>query len=49
MKEYADGLLLCHPDSMIYVERTQSDGTVRRGIVLAIDLEAYDFKKILEW
>lgn len=30
-------------DSMIYVERTQSDGRVRRGIVGAVDLEDYDF------
>lgn len=30
-------------DSMIYVERTQSDGRIRRGIVGAVDLEDYDF------
>ena len=45
MEEYFNGLLISHPNSMIYVERTQSDSTVRRGIVMAIDLEAYDFKK----
>lgn len=45
MAEYCDNLLISYPDSMIYVERVQSDGTVRRGIVLAIDLEAYDFTK----
>ena len=45
IKEYLNGILLSYPDSMIYTERTQSDGTVRRGIVMAIDLEAYDFKK----
>ena len=32
-------------DSMIYVERTQSDGTVRHGVILAVDLECYDYKK----
>ena len=45
MECYLDGHLLSHPDSMIYVERTQSDGTIRRGIVMAIDLECYDFKR----
>ena len=30
-------------DSFVYVERTQSDGRVRRGLVGAVDLEAYDF------
>ena len=43
MEKYFSELLISHPDSMIYVERTQSDSTVRRGIVMAIDLEAYDF------
>lgn len=45
MKEYLNTLLLPHSDTMVYVERTQSDGRVRRGIVMAIDLEAYDYKK----
>ena len=45
MEKYLDGILLSHPESMIYVERTQSDGSVRHGIVLAIDLEAYDYTK----
>ena len=45
MEEYLDKHLLENPDSMIYVERTQSDASVRRGIVMAIDLECYDFKK----
>ena len=31
------------PDSFIYVERTLSDGRVRRGLVAALDLEQYDF------
>ena len=33
------------PDSMIYAERSVGHGRVRRGIVGAIDLEDYDFKK----
>ena len=45
MEEYFSDLLVSHPDSMIYTERIQSDGTTRRGIVMAIDLEAYDFTK----
>lgn len=45
MKKYEAELLLEHSDSMVYVERAQSDGTVRHGIVMAIDLEAYDYKK----
>ena len=30
-------------DSFIYVERTQPDGRVRKGIVGAVDLEEYDY------
>lgn len=45
MNEYLAGILAEHKDSMIYVERTQSDGDVRRGVVLAVDLDAYDYKK----
>ncbi len=45
MEKYFGEILISHPDSMIYVERVQSDSTVRRGIVMAIDLEAYDFTK----
>lgn len=45
MKKYFDEVLVSLPDSMIYVERTQSDESVRRGIVLAVDLEAYDYTK----
>ena len=45
MKEYLKDVLVCHPDSMIFVERVQSDGSVRRGVVLAIDLEKYEYTK----
>lgn len=31
------------PESLVYVERTQSDGRVRRGVVGCVDLERYDF------
>ena len=30
---------------MIFVERVQSDGSIRRGIVMAVDLEAYDYRR----
>ena len=31
------------PDSIIYIQRTQSDGKVRHGLVAAVDLEQYDY------
>ena len=30
-------------DSILYIERTQSDGAVRHGLVAAVDLERYDY------
>ncbi len=32
-------------DSIIYIERTLNNGKVRKGLVLACDLEAYEYKK----
>lgn len=32
-----------HPDAFVYVERTLLDGTIRKGIVGAINLEEYDY------
>lgn len=45
MYEYLDRVLHAHPDSMIFVERTQPSGGVRRGIVGMVDLECYEYKK----
>ena len=46
MQRYLDdGLFLEILDSLIYVERTQSDGRTRRGIIGALDLEEYDYTK----
>ena len=45
MKEYLTSVLAKHPDSMIFVERTQPSGGIRRGIIGAVDLEDYDYKK----
>ena len=44
MRRYlAEGVFQTVPDSFIYVERTLSDGRIRRGLVAALDLEQYDF------
>lgn len=44
MEKYiSDGVFAVYPDSLIYVERTQKNGKVRKGIIGCIDLEAYDF------
>ncbi len=44
MERYlADGVFEELTDAMIYLERTQPDGQVRRGLLGALDLEAYDF------
>jgi len=45
MREYLDGVLFEHPSSMIFVERTQPSGGIRRGIVGMIDLECYEYTK----
>ena len=44
MKKYLSSELISHKDSMIYLERTQSDGKIRRGIIGAVDLEEYDYR-----
>ena len=46
MQKYlSSGVFEEYKNSMIYVERTQSDGTVRHGIVGAIELSDYDYRK----
>lgn len=40
-----DGIFDEYKNSMIYVERIQSNGILRQGIVGMIDLEEYDFSK----
>lgn len=45
MQQYLQqGILRTLPDSMILTQRTQKDGRVRCGIVLAVDLECYDYR-----
>ena len=38
-------VLQSHPNAMICLSRTQSDGAIRRGIIGAVDLECYDYNK----
>jgi uncharacterized protein (DUF1015 family) len=46
MEQYLDsGLFKTVKDSFIYVERTASDGIVRRGLVGLIDLDEYEYVK----
>lgn len=45
IREYLNnGVFREYKNAMIYVERVQSNGRVRRGIVGAIDLEQYDYR-----
>ena len=44
MKKYlASGVLTEYKNAVVYVERTQPDGRVRRGVVGAVDLSEYDY------
>lgn len=46
MNEYIEkGIFKEYKNSLIYLERTDSTGKVRCGLVGAIDLEEYDFRK----
>jgi hypothetical protein len=44
MRKYMDEGILQPHDGLVYVERTV-DGKTRKGIVLSLDLEAYDYNK----
>jgi len=44
MDEYLqNGVFRELPSSMVYVERQQSDGTIRRGLVGMVDLDCYEY------
>ena len=44
MKEYLDeGVFKTLPESLIYIERRQSDGKIRHGLIGMVDLDQYDF------
>lgn len=45
MREALTDTLVCHPGQMIYLARTQSDGSIRHGIVGMVDLEAYTYTR----
>ena len=45
MQEYLCDVLCEHESTVIYLERTQADGRVRRGLVGCVDLEDYDYSK----
>lgn len=45
MEEYRKSVLIRKVHGYVYVERTQMDGTVRQGLVGAVDLDAYDYAK----
>ena len=43
MENYRIRVLTRHVHGYVYVERTQMDGSIRQGLVGAVDLEAYDY------
>lgn len=45
MESYINNVLVSHTSSLIYLEREQSDGRIRRGLVGMVDLEKYDYNK----
>ena len=46
MDEYLEsGIFTEYKNAMVYVERVQSNGILRQGIIGAIDLDKYDFSK----
>ena len=45
MVEYEKSVLKTYKNSMIYTERLQRDGRVKRGLIAMVDLEDYDFSK----
>ena len=45
MRDYMEqGVFTVCPDSYVYVERTLENGTIRKGLIGEIDLDAYDYK-----
>lgn len=45
MEKYlSDGIFAEHPDCGVYLERRQNDGRIRRGLIVCIDLEDYDYR-----
>ncbi len=45
MQAYLEqGVFAVFPDSYVYVERTLENGTIRKGLIGKIDLDAYDYR-----
>ncbi len=45
MQQYVDtDTFVTYPNTMFYIERTQSDGRIREGLIGLIDLEAYSYE-----
>ena len=42
-KYLAGGVFQVLPESLVYIERQQSDGRIRHGLIGMVDLDAYDF------
>ena len=40
------GIYQSFPDSFTYAERVQHDGTIRKGVIGCIDLDAYDYSPV---
>lgn len=47
-KYLSDGIFDEYKNSLVYLERTLRDGSVRHGIIGAVDLEDYDYNKYSE-
>jgi len=45
MDDYAASVLTRAVDGFVYVERTEASGRVRQGLVGAVDLEAYSYRR----
>ena len=44
MEEYLKkDIFETYPDALIYIERSQSDGSIRHGLIGKVDLDCYDF------
>lgn len=44
MEDYlSNDVFTCYPDALIYTERWLNNGSLRRGLVGAVDLEEYDY------
>ncbi len=45
MQDYMEqGVFAAYPESYVYVERTLENGTIRKGLIGKLDLDAYDYR-----